>query len=160
MRSLIAALPLLCACERPEAAAPRSPGWNDPSWSYPVGSEPIAGYPPFPAAPGERAVAVAVRWQGIPYCWGGTGPHCYDCSGLTFAAWRAAGHLIPRTSDQQHDGLLSVPMDALVPGDILWRPGHVGLYVGRGWAIHAPGEGKTVQYQPASKFTSAHRPVW
>lgn len=96
--------------------------------------------------------------HGRPYCWGGTGPDCYDCSGLTYTAWRAAGLTIPRTSELQHTKLRAVEMQYLAPGDILWRPGHVGLYVGNGWAIHAPGTGKPVQYQAAAKFAAAHRP--
>jgi hypothetical protein len=50
-------------------------------------------------------------------------------------------------------------MVTLVPGDILWRPGHVGIYVGDGWAIHAPGTGRRIAYQRAEKFREAHRPT-
>jgi cell wall-associated NlpC family hydrolase len=113
-----------------------------------------------PRARGHHAASIAMSFHGRPYCWGGTGPDCFDCSGLTFAAWSAAGRAIPRTSAAQHQKLASVPMHALEPGDILWRPGHVGLYVGEGWAIHAPGRGKPVQYQPAAKYRAAHRPSW
>jgi cell wall-associated NlpC family hydrolase len=152
------------------------PGWPPPQgWPPPEGSyvpDPRAGQvpgwgggpstrgplPPGASQRGPIAARAAMALQGRPYCWGGTGPDCYDCSGLTYTAWRAAGLTIPRTSDLQHEKLRAVGLHELVPGDILWRPGHVGLYVGNGWAIHAPGTGKVVQYQAATKFVGAHRP--
>ena len=108
--------------------------------------------------PGEHAVAFAQQMRGKPYCWGGTGPKCFDCSGLTYAAWKAAGRTIPRTSSAQSNGLAPVSWDRVQAGDIVWRPGHVGLYVGNGWAIHAPSSGKVVQYQPVNKYRRAYRP--
>ena len=44
---------------------------------------------PFPAA--AVAVAFAMRQVGKPYQWGATGPDAYDCSGLVYAAYAAAG---------------------------------------------------------------------
>ena len=107
---------------------------------------------------GEQAVAFAQAQRGKPYCWGGAGPKCFDCSGLTYRAWRAVGQAIPRTSTAQHERLTRVSMMSVRPGDILWRPGHVGMYVGNGWAIHAPGTGKKIRYQAANKFKQAVRP--
>lgn len=135
------------------------PGWGP---AFPTDGR-VASYEPGAQRPsgtalGQRAAQAAIALHGRPYCWGGTGPECYDCSGLTVTAWHAAGHSIPRTSELQHEQLTPVAMSALQLGDILWRPGHVGLYVGNGWAIHAPGSGKPVQYQPASKFDEARRP--
>jgi len=112
-------------------------------------------YRPVAAA---RAVAYATSLYGKPYCWGGTGPHCYDCSGLTFMSWQAAGKPVPRTSAGQHRRLAHLPLSEALPGDIVWRPGHVGLLVGGGWAIHAPRSGQTVTYQRASRFHLALRP--
>lgn len=108
--------------------------------------------------PAAVAVAFARAQLGAPYCRGGTGPRCYDCSGLTSAAWRAAGHPIPRTSTAQGRRLGAVPLDAARPGDILWRPGHVGLYVGHGWAIAATEPGDVVRWQRLRGFVRALRP--
>lgn len=110
------------------------------------------------APPAARAVAFAQSRIGTPYCWGGNGPRCYDCSGLTRAAWHYAGRAIPRTSEEQLAQLPSVPMEAVQPGDILWRPGHVGIYAGQGWVIAATHTGDIVRYQPASRFVRAVRP--
>jgi peptidoglycan DL-endopeptidase CwlO len=137
---------------------PGAPGYyGAPGYGY--------GYGPAPAAPqaarppnGAVAVAFAQSRLGKPYCWGGTGPDCYDCSGLTHEAWRASGKSIPRTSSEQVASLPEVAMASIEPGDILWRPGHVALYVGQGWVISAPGTGDVVKYRPASGYQRAVRP--
>jgi peptidoglycan DL-endopeptidase CwlO len=118
----------------------------------PGGSTPPTGIgapDPLPdVSQGEKAVAFAFAQIGCPYVFGGTGP-CddgFDCSGLTQAAWAAAGVAIPRTSEEQAD-LPAVPESDLEPGDILefLGDGHVGIYVGGGELIDAPQTGEDVQ---------------
>jgi cell wall-associated NlpC family hydrolase len=86
---------------------------------------------------GLEVVGFAAAQLGRPYCWGGTGPRCYDCSGLVQAAWRRAGVRIPRTADAIAATLIEVPFDDVRAGDVLWWPGHVGIYAGNGWVIDA-----------------------
>ena len=110
----------------------------------------IGGTDPLPATGSQanEAVAFAYKQLGCPYVFGGTGPCTdgFDCSGLTQAAWAAAGVSIPRTSYEQAD-LPSVPISDLEPGDILEFAGdsHVGIYVGGGDLIDAPQTGENVE---------------
>jgi cell wall-associated NlpC family hydrolase len=89
-------------------------------------------------------VAFALRQRGKPYQWGAEGPGAFDCSGLTWAAWRAAGMAIPRTAAGQLAGLPPAH-GQLRPGDLLiYRSRgpsrrHVAMVVGAGRMVEAPG---------------------
>lgn len=120
--------------------------------------QPHYAYVPMPRQGEHPAAFYARSLLGRPYCWGGEGPDCFDCSGLVYASWRAAGISLPRSSEQMFAKLGKIDWAELQPGDILWRPGHVGLYIGDGWAIHAPGRGERVRHQPASSYQHVLRP--
>ncbi|MFW6694622.1 NlpC/P60 family protein [Streptomyces sp. MAR4 CNX-425] len=117
-----------------------------------------------PNARAARAVSYARSAVGSPYVWGATGPGSFDCSGLTQAAWGAAGVSLPRTTYTQAAAGTAVPRSALAPGDLVfYYPGrtHVGIYAGGGQIIHAPRPGATVRYAPvdAMPFATAVRPA-
>jgi cell wall-associated NlpC family hydrolase len=97
-----------------------------------------------------RAVVFALGQRGKPYRWGAIGPDAYDCSGLTWAAWRAAGVSIPRTAAGQLAALPRV-RGRLRPGDLLiYRSDgpskrHVAMVVGPGRMVEALGRGIPVR---------------
>jgi cell wall-associated NlpC family hydrolase len=97
-----------------------------------------------------RAVAFALAQRGKPYRWGAEGPHAFDCSGLTWAAWRAAGMTIPRTAAGQLAGLPRA-RGRLQAGDLVIYASrgpsrrHVAMVVGRGRMVEAPGRGIPVR---------------
>ena len=96
----------------------------------------------------DKAVAFARAQVGKPYVCGASGPGSYDCSGLTQAAWKAAGVTLPRSGrDQAHVGT-RVPLSEARPGDLVFfhgDGGHVGLCTGDGMMIHAPKPGAYVR---------------
>ncbi|MFI1156046.1 NlpC/P60 family protein [Streptomyces sioyaensis] len=96
----------------------------------------------------EKALAFARAQIGKPYVWGATGPSSYDCSGLTQAAWKAAGVTLPRTTWDQVKVGQRVATKDLQPGDLVFffdDISHVGMYIGGGKMIHAPHPGASVR---------------
>ncbi|WP_227999112.1 C40 family peptidase [Nocardia australiensis] len=125
--------------------------------------------PPNPTA--AQVISFACAQLGLPYVWGGNGPDVnggWDCSGLTQAAYRAAGISIPRaTYDQVHTGT-PVSEDKLSPGDLLFYSTsgdvhHVGIYLGGGQMVHAPTFNEPVQVSPyrwsGDDYYTATRPA-
>jgi cell wall-associated NlpC family hydrolase len=100
----------------------------------------------------------AVRWAlaqlGDSYLWGAAGPDRFDCSGLTSAAYAAAGVAIPRVSRAQWGAGPHVTVANLLPGDLVFYADntgdpatihHVGMYIGNGLMVHAPHTGDVVR---------------
>ena len=112
-----------------------------------------------PASGGAGAVvAYAMAQLGKDYCYAGTGPSCFDCSGLTLMAWGQVGVYMPHNSEAQISMFPRVPMNALQPGDIVWFPGHVGIYAGGGAVINATHTGDFVRIHDISLYQAAARP--
>lgn len=125
----------------------------------------------YPAAgAGQVALSYARGQLGLPYLWGGDGPDSgdtgFDCSGLTTAAWAAAGVTLPRTAQTQYQALAPIPVKQARAGDLFFfgtptRVHHVGIATGHGTAmIHAPDRGSTVRIGDARALpdllTAAH----
>ncbi|HEX4219091.1 MAG TPA: C40 family peptidase, partial [Acidimicrobiales bacterium] len=119
---------------------------------------PVPAPAPAPAQASQAAataISYAEAQMGTPYLWGGETPGVgFDCSGLTQAAYKAAGITIPRTSEEQWVALAHVPLDELQPGDLVFfnpgedipgLPGHVGIYLGNDEMVDAPYTGVDVR---------------
>ncbi|RPF35705.1 C40 family peptidase [Streptomyces sp. TLI_185] len=119
------------------------------------------------ATKAEKALAFARAQIGKPYVWGATGPDSYDCSGLTQAAWKAAGVTLPRTTYDQVNAGTTVSLGDAQPGDLIFfydDISHVGIYIGNGMMIHAPKPGayvreESIYYGGESIIHSVVRPA-
>jgi cell wall-associated NlpC family hydrolase len=105
------------------------------------------------ALPRTRAdlVRTAERFLGLHYLWGGLSAWGYDCSGLTWAVYRAHGITIPRDADAQFAAGGPVPLARALPGDLLFYEtpvGHVAMYLGHGQMIESPNSASEVRIVP------------
>lgn len=105
----------------------------------------------------DAVVSAAYSQLGVPYVWGGTTPGVgLDCSGLTQYCYRQAGISIPRNTESQYAQGKKLSLSEVQPGDILYRTGHVGIYIGGDRYIHAPHRGEVVKIASGiSSFTCA-----
>jgi cell wall-associated NlpC family hydrolase len=118
-----------------------------------VASPPPTNLPNPPASTlGGQAVAIAERYLGVPYVWGGASPSGFDCSGLVMYVYSQLGVSLPHNAAAQYDSLPHVSESDLQPGDLVFFDGlgHVGIYVGGGEIIHAPHTGTVVQFSSLS----------
>ncbi len=128
---------------------------------------PAAGSVPAGAATGTDVVAMAKKYIGVPYVWGGTNPATgMDCSGFTQRVFKDLGIELPRVvSDQMKQGTPVASLAEAKPGDLLISFGgnHISIYLGNGKAIDAPVPGKTIQIRDAweqqSNLTAIRRIV-
>jgi gamma-D-glutamyl-L-lysine dipeptidyl-peptidase len=92
----------------------------------------------------EQTIALAKKFLGVTYTWGGSSDFGFDCSGYTQMLMRQRGIIIPRDADLQAawSGVSPVERKDLQPGDLLFfgdRPDHIthtGMYIGNGQFIH------------------------
>ena len=98
-------------------------------------------------------VETARNFLDYPYAWGGASAReGFDCSGLTMTVYRLNGLDLPRSLYDQFESGRAVAVDRLGPGDLVFfatggdeKVSHVGIYIGDGRFIHAPGTNKTVR---------------
>ncbi|MGW4922417.1 NlpC/P60 family protein [Streptomyces parvulus] len=156
--------------ERREEAARQESGKGTSSGSSESGGDGSSGSSapdPSYGTKADKALAFARAQIGKPYVWGATGPGSYDCSGLTQAAWKAAGVSLPRVTYDQVNAGTTVPVSQAQPGDLVFfydDLSHVGLYIGNGMMIHAPKPGayvreESIYYDGESSIHSVVRPA-
>lgn len=105
----------------------------------------------------RTAVMFALNQVGKPYVWGSAGPSTFDCSGLTMAAYAAAGVTLPHSAYHQYDYGHHVAFNQMKPGDLMffYSPiAHVTMYIGDGMMVSAPETGDVVKVISADSFRS------
>lgn len=103
-------------------------------------------------------ISTAYSKIGCGYVYGASGPNNYDCSGLVQACYAAAGIYVPHSSGSLA-GYCNKPASQAEPGDIVWTPGHVGIYIGGGTTIEAMNPSVGVTYGSLSNFQRAGSPA-
>ena len=92
-------------------------------------------------------VAVAERFLGVPYLWGGNSRAGIDCSGLVQMVFGACGIAVPGDADLQQSAGCEVGDRAMQRGDLLFWKGHVAMIVDQARLIHANGFTMSVAYE-------------
>ena len=98
-------------------------------------------------------VAIALRYLGVPYVWGGESPSGFDCSGFVAYVYSQVGVSLPHYTGAQWNMGVPVSRDELEPGDLVFFDGlgHVGIYIGGGQFVHAPHTGDVVKISSLSE---------
>jgi cell wall-associated NlpC family hydrolase len=100
----------------------------------------------------EDFVAVAERFLGAPYLWGGKTNYGLDCSGLVQVSINACGIACPRDSDMQERALGSaVEAKALRRGDLIFWKGHVAIVRDAETIVHANAFHMGVAIEPTAE---------
>ena len=87
---------------------------------------------------GKKIAKYGCQYIGNKYVYGGTSlENGTDCSGFTYRIYKNFGYNIPRTSFQQRSAGVGVSYEEAQPGDLICYDGHVGLYMGGGYIVHA-----------------------
>ena len=97
-------------------------------------------------------VRTARLFLGLRYMWGGLSSWAMDCSGLTWAVYRAHGITIPRDADAQFTAGRPVALADARPGDLLFygvdHVHHVAMFLGHGLMIEEPNSASVVRIVP------------
>lgn len=87
---------------------------------------------------GKQMAKFGCQYIGNKYVYGGTSlTDGIDCSGFTYRIYQHFGYTIPRSSSSQRSIGKEVSLENAQPGDIVCYSGHVGLYIGGGYIVHA-----------------------
>lgn len=89
----------------------------------------------------KSVVETAKQYLGTQYRWGGRSTAGIDCSGLTSESYLLNGILIYRDARIEPGfPVHEIPKDEMLPGDLMYFPGHIAMYMGNGSYIHSTGK--------------------
>jgi cell wall-associated NlpC family hydrolase len=102
---------------------------------------------------GSTIIAIAMRYLGVPYVYGGASPRGFDCSGFTGYVFAQLGISLARSADGQYRSVSRIARSQAEAGDLVFYLGgggayHVGIYLGGNRMIAAPHTGQVVRVQP------------
>ena len=100
-----------------------------------VPAAPRRAVPAGVSAPAGSVVAIAMRYLGVPYVYGGSTPRGFDCSGFTQYVFAQVGITLARSADGQYRSVTRITRSQAVAGDLVFYLGgggayHVGIYLG------------------------------
>lgn len=104
--------------------------------------------PPYPNFELSAVFAVAKKYIGVPYRYGGDTPAGFDCSGFVQFVYSQFGVALPHSSGGQASYGKPIRIEDAKPGDIVIMPGHNGIYAGNGKILDAPQAGGRVSIRP------------
>ena len=98
----------------------------------------------------EQVISIAKQYTGVPYVFGGTTTSGWDCSGYTSFVFNKVGVNLPRNSGGQAAAGQTVSASEAKPGDLVYKPGHVGIYAGNGMMYDAGSSSSGTSYRSHS----------
>ena len=109
----------------------------------------------------RKIIASAEKFLGVPYCWGGAGNDCMDCSGFVQRVYDNVGISLPRTAAEQFNVGKSIAPNETKAGDLIFFSfsgsgiTHVGIYAGNNEVIHASSTNGVIRQTLADSYLSA-----
>jgi beta-lactamase class A len=105
----------------------------------------------------QSIVDIALLYLGTQYRFSGKSPMGIDCSGLSSMAYLMNGLIIPRDSEDQLKAMKKIQRKQSKPGDLLFFPGHVAIYIGEDKFVHASGMDAVVKVNSLNKDSKLYR---
>lgn len=101
------------------------------------------------------------KFIGTPYCYGGTGINCLDCSGFTQLIFQKIGFKLPRSAEDQYSFAKLISKEEAKPGDLVFfrrskKISHVGIYLGNNSFIHSSSSNGVVVQSLEDRYYKEH----